>query len=34
MNNKMMYSNGGVTEKTDKQANKLVDKRRKVREKR
>ena len=37
MNNKMMYSNGGygeVTEKTDKQANKLVKKRTKVREKR
>tara|TARA_Y100000361_G_C10983098_1_gene250137 strand:+ start:170 stop:577 length:408 start_codon:yes stop_codon:yes gene_type:complete len=37
MNKKMMYSNGGygeVTEKTDKQANKLVKKRTKVRDKR
>ena len=34
MNNKMMYSNGGVTEKTDKQANKLVKKRKKIRDKR
>lgn len=34
MNRKMMYSDGGVTEKTDKEANKLVEKRRKVRSKR
>jgi len=30
----MMYSNGGVTEKTDKQANKLVKKRKKIRKRR
>jgi hypothetical protein len=34
MNNKMMYSNGGVTEKTDKQANRLVKKRKKIRDRR
>ena len=31
MNREMMYSDGGVTDKTDKDANKLVEKRRKVR---
>lgn len=30
----MMYQGGGVTEKTDKQANKLVEKRRKIRKRR